>query len=73
MQNGFIERFNGSYRREILDAYVFFELDEVWELTEQWMEQNNSQRPHQVLNNIRPNEWKEQTKTMDLSNLELSE
>jgi len=73
MQNGFIERFNGSYRREILDAYVFFELTEVRELTEQWIQQYNHHRPHEALNNLTPNEWKQQLNKMELSNLELSE
>jgi len=61
MQNGFIERFNGTYRREILDAYVFFELYEVRKLTEQWVDQYNHHRPHEALNNKTPMEWKEQT------------
>lgn len=59
MQNGFIERFNGTYRREILDAYVFFELYEVRKLTEEWTHLYNHQRPHEGLNNKTPVEWKE--------------
>lgn len=57
MQNGFIERFNGSYRREILDAYVFFELHEVRKLTAEWMDEYNNRRPHEGLSNATPKEW----------------
>lgn len=57
MQNGFIERFNGSYRREILDSYLFFDLDEVRQLTNEWMEHYNTQRPHEALANHTPKEW----------------
>ena len=59
MQNGFIERFNGSYRREVLDAYVFFELYEVRKLTAEWIEEYNNRRPHEGLNNATPMEWLE--------------
>lgn len=57
MQNGFIERFNGSYRKEVLNAYAFFELDEVRMITEQWMEEYNYRRPHEALQNRTPNEY----------------
>ncbi|HEU4607157.1 MAG TPA: IS3 family transposase [Chitinophagaceae bacterium] len=60
MQNGFIERFNGTYRREILDAYVFFELYEVRKLTEEWIQLYNHQRPHEALDNKTPVEWRKQ-------------
>jgi len=59
MQNGFIERFNRIYRESILDAYLFFELDEVRQLTEEWMEEYNERRPHESLGNRTPSEWRE--------------
>jgi putative transposase len=63
MQNGFIERFNGSYRREILDAYVFFELHEVRKITAEWIDEYNYRRPHEGLNNATPKEWLEKIRS----------
>ena len=58
MQNGYVERFNRLYREAILDAYLFFDLDEVRHLTQEWMEEYNERRPHEGLNNLTPEEWK---------------
>jgi putative transposase len=58
MQNGYIERFNRLYREAVLDAYLFFELDQVRQLTAEWMEEYNNRRPHEALNNLTPEEWK---------------
>jgi putative transposase len=58
MQNGFIERFNRLYREAILDAYLFFDLNEVRLMTEEWIEEYNNHRPHESLNNQTPTEWK---------------
>ena len=48
MQNGYIERFNRSYRKEILNAYLFFNLAEVREHT-QLEKPNSSCRKNGVL------------------------
>jgi putative transposase len=53
-QNAFIERFNGSLRKEVLNAYVFRTLSEVRDLTEKWMIDYNYERPHESLNNKTP-------------------
>ena len=58
-QNAFIERFNGSFRREPLDAYVFRSLAHVRQLVGEWMLDYNTLRPHQGLNFMTPLEFKQ--------------
>jgi putative transposase len=48
-QNAYVERLNGSLRRELLDAYVFRTLDEVRQKTLAWQHDYNHHRPHKAL------------------------
>lgn len=57
MQNGFIERFNRSYREAVLDMYIFETLDQVREQTEKWLDSYNNERPHDSLGGMPPNEF----------------
>lgn len=58
-QNSYIERFNGSYRRAVLDMYIFRNLADVKEKTGEWRKYYNEQRPHEALENKTPVEYKE--------------
>jgi len=56
-QNGFVERFNRTYREDVLDAYLFNSLDEARRITFDWLEEYNSIRPHASLGNKTPYEF----------------
>lgn len=54
MQNGYVERFNRSFRHEVLDAHLFASLSEVRELVHEWLISYNEERPHESLGNVPP-------------------
>lgn len=52
-QNGASESFNGTYRKEVLDAEVFYSMSEARIISERWRQLYNQRRPHSA-NNYRP-------------------
>ena len=58
-ENAYIERFNGSFRRELLNAYVFRSLKEFRELAEEYIQDYNNHRPHKALNYLTPVEYEQ--------------
>ncbi len=48
-QNAFIERFNRSYRTEVLNAHLFDSTADLQALTDAWLRTYNHERPHDSL------------------------
>jgi putative transposase len=71
-QNAFIERFNRTYRTEILDAYVFDSLTDVRELTTSWLHRYNTQRPHDSLGRVPPLTYRPRATALPESTSDLS-
>lgn len=57
MQNGFVERFNRTYREAVLDMYIFESLAQVRKQTAIWIDTYNHDRPHDSLGGIPPSEY----------------
>ena len=71
-QNAYIERFNRSYRHEVLDAYLFDSIDEVQAITEKWLEDYNTERPHDSLGQVPPRTFLPRNQPPRKSSFELS-
>jgi putative transposase len=69
MQNAYIERKNGSLRRELLNAYLFNSLAEVRVMVEEWRIDYNTERPHKSLGYRSPlvylNQWYKNTQSSE--------
>jgi putative transposase len=53
-QNAYIERFNRSYRTEVLNAHLFESIAELRVLTNEWLRIYNQERPHDSLGQVPP-------------------
>ena len=57
-QNAYIERFNRTFREEVLDQHLFTRLDDVREAAYWWMFEYNEERPHDSLGDLTPAEYR---------------
>jgi Transposase and inactivated derivatives len=63
-QNGFVERFNGFFRREFLNAYLFESLTQVREMAWFWRLDYNDERTHESLDHLPPSTYQAKLKTL---------
>lgn len=59
-QNAFIKRYNRTYRAEVLNAYVFESLEQVREISAEWLQSYNEGRSHDALAWLPPAKYRAQ-------------
>lgn len=53
-QNGYVERFNRTFREDVLDAYIFESVSQMQIKADLWKEDYNNGHPHKALNRMSP-------------------
>ena len=56
-QNAIVERFNRTFREDVLDASLFTSIEHAQEMADNWVIEYNTQRPHQSLGYKTPLEY----------------
>jgi len=57
-QNAYVERFNRLFREDVLDAYLFKNIEQVRTQSDSWRTDYNDNHPHKSLGRISPNQFK---------------
>ncbi|WP_378181164.1 IS3 family transposase [Aquimarina sp. SS2-1] len=57
MQNGYIERFNRTFREDVLDAYIFDSLTQFQVIADKMIQDYNDNHPHESLGGKSPKEY----------------
>jgi putative transposase len=71
-QNACIERFIRSYREEVLDAYLLGSIEEAQAISDEWLEDYNTERPHDSLGQVPPRSFLPRKPIRGESSIELS-
>ncbi|SIS05081.1 Integrase core domain-containing protein [Sphaerotilus natans] len=56
-QNAYVERFNRTFRTEVLDAWLFNSIEQVQAIADDWLTQYNEYRPHDALGGKPPRQF----------------
>ena len=56
-QNGYVERFNRLFREDVLDMNIFENINQVREMTEEFIDDYNNEHPHDSLGDMSPIEF----------------
>ena len=57
MQNAYIERFNRTFREDVLDAYLFSSISQFQIITDKWSDDYHNNHPHNSLGKGSPREY----------------
>ena len=70
-QNAFVERFNRSFRDEVLNANLFNSVDQAQEAADDWVQDYNEFRPHESLGDVAPMEFMPRKFVKEISSFKL--